>query len=96
MTAIWRAWWNGGGRDRKPTEILLRSKDIGFPTTGFTFLLSKVQVVWHLKEVRSGRKAEIRGQDGEFGRRQKPRGKRCSENWSLKNGVDLNSYSHPP
>lgn len=39
-----------------PTEILLRSKCIGFPSTGFTSLLSKVQVVWHLKEVRSGRK----------------------------------------
>lgn len=42
MTAIWGDWWNGGGRDRIPTEILLRSKGIGFPSTDFMSLLSKV------------------------------------------------------
>lgn len=57
MTAIWGDWRKRGRAiHRIPTVILLKSKGIGLPSTGFTYPLSKVQVVWHLREVRSGRK----------------------------------------
>ena len=53
--------------------------------------------MWQLREVRSRRKkGRIGGWGEQCGRRQEAKGKECSENWSLRNGVDLNSYSQPP
>ena len=47
-----------------PAMIFLKSKGIQLPCTGSISLLSKMQLVWHLKEIRSGRKRERERREG--------------------------------
>lgn len=53
--------------------IFLKSKGIGLPCTGSISLLSKVQLAWHLKEIRSGGKKERMREREKERKRQKGR-----------------------